>query len=196
MDNKNTDRRIRKTKKFLKDGLIELMLEKSINDISVKELTEKIDLNRGTFYLHYKDIFDLLEQIEDEFLQEFNKIMFSHSEDHLECSLLSLLIDIFNYLKTNAGICTVLLSNNGDRNFINKIKELIRAKCFSVWTVMFELPKTDAFDYFYTFIVSGCIGIFEAWLNNGLKESPYEIASLTESFILNGIDALNVVSNK
>ena len=196
MDNKNTDRRIRKTKKSLKDGLIELMLEKSINDISVRELTEKVDLNRGTFYLHYKDIFDLLEQIEDELFQEFNEIMISHSKDHLECSLLSLLVDIFNYLKENASICTVLLSNNGDINFINKIKDLIREKCFSVWTVMFELPKTNAFDYFYNFIVSGCIGIFEAWLNNGLKESPYEIAKLTESFILNGIDALNVITDK
>ncbi|MBU5315484.1 TetR/AcrR family transcriptional regulator [Clostridium bornimense] len=196
MDNKNTDRRIRKTKKFLKDGLIELMLEKSINDISVKELTEKIDLNRGTFYLHYKDIYDLLDQIEDEFLQDFNQIMFSHSKDQLDCTLISLLVDIFNYLKANSSICTVLLSNNGDRNFINKIKEVIRVKCFSVWTVMFKFPKTNAFDYFYTFIVSGCIGIFESWLNNGLKESPYEIASLTESFILNGINALEMTSTK
>lgn len=63
MERKSTDRRIRKTKTALKNGLIELMLEKNINDISVRELTEKVDLNRGTFYLHYKDIFDLLEKI-------------------------------------------------------------------------------------------------------------------------------------
>ena len=63
---------------------------------------------------------------------------------------------------------------------------------------MFKIDnkKTNAFDYFYTFIVSGCIGIFESWLNNGLKESPYEIASLTESFILNGINALEMTSTK
>ena len=78
MNNQTPDRRIRKTQTALKDGLIELMLEKNINDISVKELTDKVDLNRGTFYLHYKDIFDLLENIEEELLDEFNKILFSH----------------------------------------------------------------------------------------------------------------------
>ena len=55
MKNKTTDRRIRKTRNAIKNGLAELLLEKSIGDISVRELTEKVDLNRGTFYLHYKD---------------------------------------------------------------------------------------------------------------------------------------------
>ena len=99
MEQKSTDRRIRKTKNALKDGLIELMLEKSINDITVRELTEKVDLNRGTFYLHYKDIFDLLEKIEEELFEEFNKIMDAHSPDKLDGRPLPLLEDIFMFFK-------------------------------------------------------------------------------------------------
>ena len=53
------DRRIRKTRKQLKDCLISLLKTKRIQDITVRELTEMADLNRGTFYLHYKDVFDL-----------------------------------------------------------------------------------------------------------------------------------------
>ena len=78
MKNKTTDRRIRKTKNAIKNGLAELLLEKSIGDISVRELTEKVDLNRGTFYLHYKDIFDLVEQIETEMFEELQYIIDSH----------------------------------------------------------------------------------------------------------------------
>ena len=56
---KKIDRRIRKTKQQLQEGFIQLRKTKSIKDITVKELCELTDLNRGTFYLHYKDIYDI-----------------------------------------------------------------------------------------------------------------------------------------
>ena len=60
------DRRVRRTKQLIKQSLIELMHEKPFKDITVKDITERADLNRGTFYLHYVDIYDLLSKIEDE----------------------------------------------------------------------------------------------------------------------------------
>ena len=51
------DRRVRKTKKLLLDGLTQLMQTKDVSEISVKELSDLVDINRGTFYLHYRDIF-------------------------------------------------------------------------------------------------------------------------------------------
>lgn len=191
MDNKTPDRRIRKTQTALKNGLIELLQEKNINDISVKELTDKVDLNRGTFYLHYKDIFDLLENIEEELLDEFNKILFSYAPGQNEDRPLHLLEDIFTFLKNNATVCTILLSNNGDITFISKIKKMIRNKCFTTWSIIFNAQKTDTFEYYYTYMLSGCIGLFENWLENGLKESPHEMALLTESFIIHGVNVLN-----
>ena len=60
-DKKSTavDRRIRRTRTLLRQGLIQLMATKDIKDISVKELSDLADINRGTFYLHYNDIFDM-----------------------------------------------------------------------------------------------------------------------------------------
>lgn len=53
MENLKEDRRIRRTQRLLKESLAELMSEKSFNNITIKDITEKADLNRGTFYLHY-----------------------------------------------------------------------------------------------------------------------------------------------
>ena len=53
---KKVDRRVRKTKSQLRKGLARLMQEKSIGEITVKELVEEVDINRSTFYLHYSDI--------------------------------------------------------------------------------------------------------------------------------------------
>ncbi len=58
------DRRVRKTRRQLKECLTRLLKEKKIQDITVRELAEMADINRGTFYLHYKDVFDLMDQIQ------------------------------------------------------------------------------------------------------------------------------------
>ena len=62
------DRRIRRTKRLLRQALAEIMNEKEFKDITVKEITDRADLNRGTFYLHYEDKFALLDALIDEAL--------------------------------------------------------------------------------------------------------------------------------
>ena len=60
MRNPKEDRRVRRTQKLLKESLVQLMSEKAFKDITIKDITERADLNRGTFYLHYSDTYDLL----------------------------------------------------------------------------------------------------------------------------------------
>ena len=64
MEEPRTDRRVRKTKKQLRMALTTLMMEKSVGEITVREIAELADVNRGTFYAHYRDVNDLLAQVE------------------------------------------------------------------------------------------------------------------------------------
>ena len=68
---KKQARRVRKSKDSLKNSLIELMQSKSVNNITVKELVIKADLNRSTFYNYYCDIPDMLKKLEEELYTEF-----------------------------------------------------------------------------------------------------------------------------
>ena len=72
---KKTDRRVRKTKSQLKTGLAQLMREKSIREITVKELVDAVDINRSTFYLHYTDIYQMLQKIEEDAMQNITEVM-------------------------------------------------------------------------------------------------------------------------
>ena len=65
-DMKKEDRRVRRTRKILTQALTDLLQQKQVNEITVKELTDLADMNRGTFYLYYKDIYDMLGKIQDE----------------------------------------------------------------------------------------------------------------------------------
>lgn len=190
MGNESTDRRIRKTKKQLRQGLTELLEEKSAKDITVRELSERVDLNRGTFYLHYRDIFDMIEQIEIEMFVDFNNVLIKHPFESLNGKPLPMLIDVFRFVAENADMCKVLIGKNGDIAFVNRLKDLVKNRCLNDWVELFNTGKSQNFEHFYSFIVSGCIGLLQNWLESGLKESPEHMASLAEQMIMTGIKVL------
>ncbi|MDF1495963.1 TetR-like C-terminal domain-containing protein [Caproiciproducens sp. CPB-2] len=188
MRNDKVDRRVRKTKKELRQGLTQLLEEKSIKDITVRELSDLVDINRGTFYLHYKDVFDMVEQIEKEMFENFHSVLDRYPAESLNGRPLPMIVDIFRFVKENADMCKVLISSNGDILFINRLKDLVRERCFRDWMELFG--KSQNFEYYYSFIVSGCIGLLQKWLETGLKESSEHMASLAEQMIMTGIEVI------
>lgn len=190
MSNESTDRRVRKTKKQLRQSLTQLLEEKSAKDITVRELSERVDINRGTFYLHYKDIFDMIEQIEKEMFEDFHGVLAKHPSKSLNGKPLPMLIDVFRFIADNADMCKVLIGQYGDMAFVNRLKDLVKDRCLNDWVEIFNKGKSQNFEHFYSFIVSGCIGLLQNWVEDGLKESPEHMASLAEQMIMTGIKVL------
>ena len=81
------DRRVRRTKKMLRQGLSYLLTQKKLKDISVRELTDFVDLHRATFYVHYRDIYDLYQQIEEETVADVREILERFPAEKLTNSL-------------------------------------------------------------------------------------------------------------
>ena len=94
------DRRVRRTKQLIKQSLIELMHEKPFNEIKIKDITERADLNRGTFYLHYVDIYDLLSSIENEIFETLEKLLLVYHSNSLQISCFDLLKEVFSYIES------------------------------------------------------------------------------------------------
>ena len=186
------DRRVRKTRRQLRECLITLLKEKKVQDITVRELTDMEDLNRGTFYLHYKDVFDLLEKTEAELQEDFNQLVCKHDAVDLKQRPSVIFNEIYSLVYDNADLIEILLGENGDLNFVNRLKQLIREKCLKDWMEVFRSGNAAAFDAFFSFIVSGCIGLVQYWLQTGLKETPEQMAKLTEHIITKGIGVLEI----
>ena len=185
------DRRVRKTKKILRECLTQLLKSKKIQDVTVRELTEMADLNRGTFYLHYKDVFDLLEQMEDELLISFSQLLNQLDATNRGVPPRQVLAEIFSMARENADLAEILLGENGDLNFLNRLKALIREKCLRDWMEVFRSGDPLVFEAYFSFIVSGCVGLVQYWLQGGLKETPEQMALLAEQIILQGINVLD-----
>ena len=186
------DRRVRKTRRQLRECLITLLKEKKVQDITVRELTDMADLNRGTFYLNYKDVFDLLEKTEAELQEDFNQLVCKHDAVDLKQRPSVIFNEIYSLVYDNADLIEILLGENGDLNFVNRLKQLIREKCLKDWMEVFRSGNAAAFDAFFSFIVSGCIGLVQYWLQTGLKETPEQMAKLTEHIITKGIGVLEI----
>lgn len=190
MSDQNLDRRVRKTKKHLRQALTELLEEKSVKDITVRELSERADINRATFYLHYRDVYDMVEQIQKELFKDFQDILDRHPPKSLSEKPLPMLIDLFRLVMENSDVCRVLIVNNGDVAFLKRFKDFVKSRCLNDWMEVFNTGKSQNFEYFYSFIVSGCIGLLQSWLENGLKETPEHMASLAEQIIMNGVKVI------
>lgn len=191
MPENTTDRRVRKTRALLRQGLIGLMREKSVQDITVKELCAACDINRGTFYLHYTDVAQLLHSLEDELLVEFERVLGlltpeavlnSAAPSPAMRSMLELLAD-------NEDLCRVLLCHNGDLAFVEKVKNVVHQRVFDAWGAQFRSQGHGA-SYAYAFIVSGCIGMLQYWLEQPQPMPPRDMAAIMEHMISKGVAGL------
>lgn len=180
-----TDRRIRKTKAQLRAGLAKLMKDKSIKEITVKELVDEVDINRSTFYLHYTDIYNMLDEIEKELLREITDSIAAHPIG-LNGNTFPFIADMFTILADNRDICTALMGPNGDSTFIYKIEGIIEENSVRSLSQYFSGSITDL-KYSYAFCLSGCVGLIKAWLQSSGAESPEHMAELTYQMVLNSL---------
>lgn len=184
------DRRVRRTKQLIKQSLIELMHEKSFKEITVKDITERADLNRGTFYLHYVDIYDLLSKIEDETLQAIEEMMLDYRCKINMPSCYELLDELFSYIEDNRDLFEVLLHSQSEGIFLNKLQYLIKTMGLDLMNMIYKDTSRPHYCYFLSFVLNGVLGVTEQWFNNGMDMSSTEMATMIDHFIMDGISIL------
>ena len=186
----NKDKRVIRTKALLIRSLSALMKQKNIKDITVKELCEYADINRGTFYLHYKDIYDMLDSIEQELSDKFSQIFQKYNSETNEDFPYPLFLEIFKLVDDNSEIFRVLIGPNGDISFIMKILKLYNIHClqseFNKLSPQFSMNQV----YYSNFILYGCVGLIEQWLSRDTKESPEKMAELITKLVSTGVLSL------
>ena len=188
---KKEDRRVRRTKKLLTQALTELLQQKQINEITVKELTDLADMNRGTFYLYYRDIYDMLEKIEDGMFEALNGILSVYAGEEMMDQVMPMLTDLFTFIEDNREMCRVLLSPNGDMNFLHRLNEVLRERSLAAWEHMHIEHHVEEFDYHYSFVIFGCAGLIRAWVSRGCAESAAQMSELADTMIRQGQVGMN-----
>ena len=168
------NRKTQYTQMVLRDALMELMEQKPISQITVKELCAKADINRTTFYAHYSDPNDLLHTIEADVLLSVSKAVSSLHCPIDNSSILQVFQELLQYIADNNKHIQILLSERGDVYFPKELFTMIYEKC----ELMALAPPSSTKEFYFIFVLNGSIGLIQHWLKSGLTKSTKEMAEI------------------
>ena len=163
-----------RSKTLIRDALIKLLNnQKDISSITVSDIVKVANINRGTFYNHYNNIMDVLEEIENELFEELLKLLKKHSPLANASDFLYSLIEYFkqqekNYKPIVKGLSKTVLDNL-ILKFITQIKEI--------------MPDVD--EIMMLFIINGLTGLYFDYLEGKIDMSLDELCTQCISYINN-----------
>ena len=185
------DQRTRITKKLIRESFLALLSRKDIRHITVRELCETAQINRGTFYKYYLDVYDLKEQIENEFLQEFSDSVNRFARSGALDSVYEVCRTVFALLKENAELCRILLGRDANDGIIDKFVKIGRDIFISVYPGMFPKKKKKKLERYYLFISGGCVVSVRKWILSGMNETVEEMAREISGIMTEGVGYLS-----
>ncbi len=187
------DRRIVRTREAIREAFVDLIEEKGFDGISISDITDRADINRSTFYLHYHDKYDLLEKTEDEIIGHMKTILIQSGKLDLDTysteeGLVPVIIAMFEYVKSQTKIMHALLGLKANPGFQSRIKKAIETDLFNLG-FFYHKNESDLLvpaDYLITYLSAAHMGVVQTWLANGCRESPEEMARIVARMSLYG----------
>jgi AcrR family transcriptional regulator len=158
-----------------------LYRQKKIEHITIKNITTRAGYNRSTFYEYFVDIYDLLNQFEDTLLEYLKEQILDSLDGGLNDDIIQKLADVYESKGDYLGI---LLGENGDPNFVKKLKTVMRSTLVGT----FRLPEKEIHtSYIFEFGMSAIIGTVTHWYQSKRDLPSKEMVRLLRSMLERGI---------
>lgn len=187
MAEKKIDARVRYTKMMIRNSFIALLRTKPLAKITVTEICAGAGINRATFYAHYSDPYELLRRIQTEMMDDvLSGLRGPVASD--DPDLRAILSGIFEYIRQNADVCELLLSDGGDEGFMAQVVEMLQLRFLTEWEKRGSISREDA-EYLYTYAAIGSAGLIKKWLSDGMKKSPAQMAEIVIKLANHGYSA-------
>ena len=171
---KKEDRRVTMTRRMLKEALTEMLRETDIYHVSIRELCQRADINRTTFYKYYGSQFDLLADMENDMLEFLSQTIRAYASDQE-----IIIRTVCEYLESHLEFARLIINNNVDPLFPQKIfsLEVLRE------TILERNRQHEADrEYLFNYLIYGAYRVISLWLNKEHRESPEQIALLLMRF--------------
>lgn len=158
------DRRARRSRKLLKQSLLSLMREKAFSEISVRDVAEGADMNRGTFYLHYSGTSELLQSLEADLLEELQALIDAHMQETVAGGTVRPVIEpVLDFAVAHRDTYAVLFAGSEATGFIQSLQQLIHRNGSALVERWFHPQDQSQTDYLLSFLTWGYIGLLKEW---------------------------------
>ena len=191
MSSKNPDLRVIKTKESIRLAFIELIEEKGFDALTVKDITTKAQINRGTFYVYFQDKFDLITQYENEVMENLYKIRnknLNKSKDETTDFPTEGVVEIFSYLYEIRDLMKAFLTTKSESIFMVRMKEVLWNDWYKTNPdlIITQNNLLVPSEYYVAYFTSAIMGLIQQWFINDCKESPREMTKIIELFVTKG----------
>ena len=172
------DRRVQRTRKLLREALMELVLEKGYDAITVQDITDRANLGRATLYLHYRDKEDLLYNSLEEIIDELTQLVESRIALATDGESLSPYQIAFTHAAENADLYRVLLSGQGATNLQARLRDYIAGTVQLVIEANLPKGKPDVpVEVASNYLAGALLMHLEWWLRKDMPYSAEEMAA-------------------
>ncbi|WP_019910949.1 TetR/AcrR family transcriptional regulator [Paenibacillus sp. HW567] len=170
------DRRIVKTKEAIFQSFMSLIAKKNFEDITINEIAEQANINRGTVYFHYQDKYDLLNKCIEENLNNIVSVTTTTDADGETIDLIqSSFLPVIQYFEKNHSFYASMLSNKGIPVFRDRMLELITTH-IKIHINMDGDNQNYSKEFITQFMASAFVGVIEWWILNNMPQSPEDVA--------------------
>lgn len=165
------DRRIIKTKEAINKAFLELFSEKELEQITINDISERANVNRGTVYLHYSDKYDLLDKCIDDHLSRLIDFCSTNEDNQGITTLTSELKPVFVYFEENYLFFSAMLSNQRTYLFRERLLTFVSGGVKAKLDMQDSLPDIDN-ELNAQFVASAFVGIVEWWIRHKMPHPP------------------------
>ncbi len=172
-----TDRRIAKTREAIFQAFISLIGEKNFESITINEIADRANVNRGTIYFHYSDKYDLLDKCMEEYLSKMSTVSTATGQDGETVDLLeSSLMPIIRYFQEHHTFYLSMLSNQGIPSFRKRMLEIV-TDSIATHVNMEDQNQGYNKELITQFMASAFVGVIEWWILSEMAQPPEEIST-------------------
>ena len=188
MSDEKTDRRIQRTRELLRKALMELIDEKGYDAVTIQDITERANLGRTTFYLHYQSKEDLFLDHHEDFaiLMQINPV---NREQLLSGEPQPKFVDFLQQIDDNRELYYRIVDARDAEFILRGIRTQLRENLEATLKEIFDCEPILPLDVVTQYIVSAQLSTIQWWVTERNDHSPYEIAKaihhLQRSIILN-----------
>ena len=181
------DRRVARTKKAIKNAFAELMSEKEISEITVKDIAETADVNRKTFYNYYNSVYDIVNEIENELVLAFDNVLSNIDFKQEMKNPYGIFEKLTGVSNQDFDFYSRLMKMNHNANLMQKLyvalKDRMKASFLSQTDI--EEPQLDIV---VNYMISGMLSVYQSWFNSDRAESIEELSKTVSIMTFSGIN--------
>lgn len=168
-----------RSKAMLREAFITLSAHTDVSRITVSELVETAGLNRGTFYAHYCDVYDFIDQMEDRLIVNLKELQNIDSDP----SPRSFILAVASYLEQNYSLCRCLICSDRGQQFINKLERLIIEKIMSDQVLARSVKNKDRLRISAVYIAAGGVAVLKEWISGMVNMPLDQVVSTMEQLM-------------